>query len=114
MLGAWYTGQSRIIYEEVKMTTKVQDIVAEARQLSPVEQLGLIRTLLELLQSEYRQADSQSQSATQDMIPSSVARAKPVRDLDEYAADFWPDDESLDELNSYIQQQRTADRLSDQ
>jgi hypothetical protein len=90
------------------MNTKVQDVLEEARQLSPVEQLDLIRALSELVQAQYLQA------TYQEKIPASVMRAKPVTDLDEVAADFWPDDESIDELNSFIKQQRETDRLSDQ
>lgn len=96
------------------MRIKVQDVLEEARQLSPVEQLDLIRALSESLQIQYRQATSQPQATDQDAIPSSVKRTNPVTNLDEYAADFWPDDESIDELNTFIRQQRESGRLSDQ
>jgi hypothetical protein len=96
------------------MPIKVQDVLEKARQLSPVEQLDLIRALSESLQVQYRQVVSQLQTTNQAAIPSSIARSQPITDLDEIAADFWPDDESIDELNAYIQQERASDRLSDQ
>jgi hypothetical protein len=96
------------------MSSKVQDVLEEARQLPPHEQLVLLRALSESLQSQYPEVASQLQSGKLDKIPSSVVRTKPVVDLDEYVADFWPEDESIDELKSYIHDQRAADRLSDQ
>jgi len=34
-------------------------------------------------------------------------------DLAELAADFWPVDESADDINSFIAEQRAADRTAD-
>lgn len=96
------------------MSPKVQDVLEEAPQLSPLEQLALLRALSESLQSLYPEVVSQLQVTKQGKMPNLEVRAKPVIDLDDYVADFWPDDESIDELNSYIQEQRAADRLSDQ
>jgi len=47
------------------------------------------------------------------MIPASVRRSQPVTSLDQLAAEFWPEDESADDINNFIAQQRTADRMSD-
>lgn len=88
------------------MSTKVEDILEEARRLSPLEQLDLIRSLSESLQTQYREVVGQSPTANQDSIPSSVRRTKPASNLDDYIADFWPEDESVDDLNIYIQHQR--------
>jgi hypothetical protein len=43
-----------------------------------------------------------------------VRRATPVTDLAELGADFWPEDETADDINDFIARQRAADRLSDQ
>jgi hypothetical protein len=92
----------------------VQEVLAEARQLSPIEQLDLIRALSAGLQVQYLQSVDQTQPANHDAIPSSVKRTQPVTNLDVLVADFWPDDESIDELSDYIRHERAADRLSDQ
>jgi hypothetical protein len=90
----------------------MQEILEEALQLSPIEQLELIRGLSESLQSQVEEAIGQS--SVDDKIPVSVKRTKPATNLADYEADFWPDDESIDDFNAFIQQQRDADRLSDQ
>jgi hypothetical protein len=90
------------------MRLKMQEVLVEAQKLSLVEQLDLIRALSESLQGQYQEVVRQLQATTQDIIPGSVMRTKPVADLDEYNADFWPDNESVDELNAYIRQERTA------
>ena len=82
----------------------MQAVLEEAQQLSPVEQLELISALFVSLQAQSQQVVSQ------DAIPDSSKRAKPIVNLDEYVADFWPDDESIDELIAYIRQERVASR----
>ena len=96
------------------MATKMQDVLEEARQLSPLEQIRLIRALSESLPEQYRERVEQPQPSNQDAIPSSVKRTKPATDLREYTADFWTDDETVDELNDFVRQQRAKDRSSDQ
>jgi hypothetical protein len=41
-----------------------------------------------------------------------IAEQQPpiITDLDALAADFWPEDESADDINAYIESQRRADR----
>jgi hypothetical protein len=85
----------------------VQGVLDAAQQLSPVEQLQLIQALSQVLQRRYEQ------TPPMDTIPASVRRSQPVTDLDQLAADFWPEDESADDINAFIAQQRAADRLSD-
>lgn len=92
------------------MNTKMQEVLEEARQLPPLEQLELIRELSESLQSLVGEGVNSSNATN----PNQILRTKPATNLDEYAADFWPEDESLDDLDSFIRQSRAADRLSDQ
>jgi hypothetical protein len=42
-----------------------------------------------------------------------VKRSVAVTDLAQLAADFWPEDESADDIDAYIVQQRQEDRMSD-
>ncbi|NTU85762.1 MAG: hypothetical protein HGA45_41610 [Chloroflexales bacterium] len=80
--------------------------IEAAQRLQPVEQLQLIQELLRGLQQGYQQPG--------DAIPSEVRRAAPVTDLADLATDFWPEDETADDINDYVARQRAADRLSDQ
>jgi hypothetical protein len=96
------------------MAKKVNKVLEEAKQLSPLEQLELIRALSEWLQERYLKPNGGISALGKDVIPTSVRRTAPATNLDDYVADFWPDDESVDDFNAYIQQQRAADRLSDQ
>ena len=96
------------------MATRVEDLLEAARRLSLREQIDLIRALSASLPEHDRVQDSRSAESDQSAIPRSVKRTKPAHNLDDYQADFWPDDESVDELNQFVQQQRAADRLSDQ
>jgi len=38
---------------------------------------------------------------------------KPITSVDDLRADFWPEDESADDIDDFITQQRAADRMSD-
>ncbi len=85
----------------------IKSVLDEAQTLSPVEQLQLIQALSQTLQQRYEQQSSV------DTIPASVKRSPPVTDLSQLAVDFWPEDESADDINTFIVHQRTADRTSD-
>ncbi len=39
-----------------------------------------------------------------------IQRVSPVRDVAELKADFWPDDESVDDFIAYTDRQRREDR----
>lgn len=86
--------------------TTVESVLDAAQTLSPIEQLQLIQALSQALQQRYQQF------TPTDSIPPSVKRTQPVTDLGERAADFWPEDESADDINLFIAQQRIADRPS--
>lgn len=86
--------------------TTIEEVREAARRLPPIEQFQLIRELLRGLEYGYHQPG--------DAIPSGVRRAAPVPDLAELGADFWPEDETSDDVNDFIARQRAADRLSDQ
>ncbi len=83
------------------MTVSVEQVLQAAQRLSPAEQLELIRAISQSLLRQYQRDSS-------DAIPSHIKRTAPVTDLAQLAADFWPDDESADDINDYIAQQRQA------
>jgi hypothetical protein len=95
------------------MSMAMQEVLEEARQLSPSEQLDLIRALSESLQEQYRENESLASTADRELLPSSIRRTRPATNFDEYVADFWPDSESVDDFNAYVKEQRTEDRLKD-
>jgi len=88
------------------MTASVKRVLQAAQHLSPAEQLELIQAISQSLLRQYRQTQS-------DAIPQHVRRTSPITDLAQLAADFWPEDESADDINNYIAQQRREDRTRD-
>ena len=84
----------------------IKSVLDEAQTLSPVEQLQLIQALSQTLQQHYQQPSV-------DTIPALVKRSQPVTDINQLGVDFWPEDESADDINTFIAQQRVADRMSD-
>jgi hypothetical protein len=88
------------------MTANVERVFQAVQHLSLAEQLELIQVISQSLRRHYQQPET-------DAIPQYVKRTAPVADLAQFAADFWPEDESADEINAYIAQQRREDRLRD-
>ena len=52
-------------------------------------------------------------TASSDAIPAEVKRTRPITDLTQLAAHFWPDDESGDDIIAFVEQQRLIDRTAD-
>jgi hypothetical protein len=95
-------------------TTTVQTVVAAAQELSPTEQLEVIQALTRVLQQRYLGTIAPSGADTPThALPATVRRTPPVTNLADFAADFWPEEETADDINDYIAQQRTADRAPD-
>jgi uncharacterized protein (DUF2384 family) len=88
------------------MTASVERVLQAVLHLSPEEQLELIRAISQSLLRQYRHTEI-------DAIPPHIQRTAPVTDLAQLAADFWPEDESADDINTYIAQQRREDRTRD-
>ena len=86
------------------MTTSVERVFRAVQHLSPAEQLELIQAISQSLQRQYQPINA-------DAIPPSVKRTPPITDLTHLAADFWPEDESADDINAYVAQQRREDRM---
>ncbi len=86
--------------------TTIEEVHEAARRLPPIAQFQLIQELLRGLERGYKQPG--------DAIPAGVRRAAPVTDLADLAADFWPEDETADDINTFIARQRASDRFADQ
>ncbi len=93
------------------MTVRVQSVIDAARRLSLAEQLELIQAIFQSWQRRFQPSAAGGELlAVSEGIPAYVKRTPPVTDLAELAADFWPEDESADEINAFVAQQRAEDR----
>jgi hypothetical protein len=88
------------------MTASVERVLQVVQHLSPSEQLELIQAISQSLLRQYQQNEANA-------IPRAVKRTPPATDLAQLAADFWPEDETADDINDYVAQQRREDRLRD-
>lgn len=95
------------------MTTQsLQHAIEAATKLSPREKYQLIEEVARsLAQADDLEARSNAflRGRTLDEL---IAEQQPpvITDLDALAADFWPEDESADDINAFVEQQRRADR----
>jgi hypothetical protein len=99
------------------MTKQLQTVIDAAERLSPDEQLELIATVSRALRKQYhpQQIAVRTQGfAPADSLPAEFKRTAPVQDLSQLKADFWPADETADDINEYIAQQRREDLLREQ
>jgi hypothetical protein len=93
-------------------TEQLQHAIEVARTLSPREKYELIEVIAHsLVQTDALEALSAAflRGRTLDEL---IAEQQPpvINDIAALAADFWPEDESADDINAYIDAQRHADR----
>jgi hypothetical protein len=100
------------------MTASLNSLIEAAKALSPLERLNLISAITQSLQRSYQQmlpaVDFWEPKALEYL--SQAQRTQPVADIAELRAGYWPEDESADEesaddLITYIYDQRREDRL---
>jgi len=95
------------------MSSQLKTLINEAQALTPLEQVELITAISQLLQNTYKLL----QTNTDFWEPKTLEqyfKERQVRAVDnifDFAADFWPEEESIDDFNKYISQQRHEDRL---
>ncbi len=96
-------------------TITVQTVVAAAQQLSAAEQFEVIQALTRVLQQRYVHTDIRTSFGEARIVslPSSIRRTSPMTNLADFAADFWPEDETADDINDYLTHQHTAERTHD-
>jgi hypothetical protein len=95
------------------MSPQLKAIITEAQELTPVEQVELITAISQLLQNTYKLLEVNSdfwQPKTFDQLYKE-RRVQTVENIFDLAADFWPEEESVDEFNEYVYKQRHEDRL---
>lgn len=97
------------------MTGQLQQVIAAARALSPRDKLELLEVISHDLQQSYVFTDESATFWTPQSIDVIAhAQATPVlTDIRALAVDFWPEDESADDFNHFIAEQRRVDRTRD-
>jgi len=94
------------------MSESLQNVVNAAERLSPGERLELIEAISRSLQQTWQQLEkSNSEQLQEPAIPSYLRRTSPVTSLKQLEADFWPDDETADDINAFVMRQRQDDLL---
>ena len=97
------------------MSPKLQSIIDAAQELSPLEQLQLIEAVSEFLQLKYQitrpTVDFWNSQSVEDLVR--AQNTQPVTNITDLAANFWPEQETADDIIEYLYQQRQEDRLRD-
>ena len=95
------------------MSANLETLIHSAEQLTPVEQIELINAISGLLYRHYQQELGTTDFWQPQSIESIVdsQQTQPVDDISALKADFWPEDESADDLIDFIEQQRQEDRI---
>jgi hypothetical protein len=86
------------------MTTKLQTLIDSAQELSPLEQVELIRAVSQFLYQHYQQ-ELLSTDFWHPAPIEAIAQAQqtpPVRDISDLRVDFWPEEETVDDFIEYI------------
>ena len=95
------------------MSTKLQTLIEAIQELSPLEQIQLIGAISRSLSHAYQQlapaADFWQPETLEQQAEAQGVR--PVERIGDLAADFWPEDESVDQVIDSIYEQRRDDRL---
>jgi hypothetical protein len=94
------------------MTPQLEQVIAAARALSPRDKLELLEVISHDLQRSYAFAEASaafwSPRSIDEIAPAQDAPV--ITDIRALAVDFWPEDESADDINQFIEEQRRADR----
>lgn len=94
------------------MTETLKTAINVVTQLTPDEQLELIATVSRSLQKQIPSMQNnvlrQLQTVAEE-IPATIRRTPPVQQLSQLKAEFWPEDETADDINNFIEQQRRDD-----
>jgi hypothetical protein len=92
------------------MKENLQNVVNAAVKLSPGERLELIEAVSRSLQQSLGQLEGlNGEQASEPAIPNYVRRTSPVTSLNHLEANFWPDDETADDINDFVARQRQED-----
>lgn len=95
------------------MTAELQQMIAAVRTLSRRDKLQLLQVIAQDLQ----QADALYEASRAFWNPQSldeIARAQSapvITNIRMLVADFWPEDETADDINQFISERRLSDKL---
>lgn len=95
------------------MASGVEDILAAARSLPPQEQLAVLHGLAESLAQAYPPLEAAAAAfwTPRSLDELAAERNIPVvSDIRALALPDWPEDESADDVITYVHDQRHADR----
>ena len=94
------------------MSLELQTLIKGAQKLSPLEQLELITRLTQALQQNYHRVqfdmDFWKTKELHQILQSQ--KVGHITDITKLAVDFWPEEESANDIIEYIYQQRQEDR----
>lgn len=97
------------------MTPQMKSILKETRNLTQDELMELMKEISGLLESKHPGLSGDNDfwhPKTLDQVIKEQ-NVQIVEDLSDFAADFWPEEESADDFLQYIDQQHQEDVLSD-
>jgi hypothetical protein len=99
------------------MTDRLRAVIDSVAQLPPNEQLELIEEISRSLKNQYQ--PKVMRGRLEEFVPAEsvsipIKRTPPVQDLAQLKADFWPEEETADDINAFIEQQRREDLLREQ
>ena len=94
------------------ITPRLQAVINAVQELSLLEQLDLLQALSRSVQTSYLDVSSAEEFWKPKTLEEHLAQQQPKRvvDIADLKADFWPEDESADDLISYIYGQRREDQ----
>ena len=101
-----------------RLSPKLQQIRTQIHALSQQERQVLLQALL----AEESQTNGASAEPTRFVVPvqptplepALLSQAPPVRDIAALVADWWPEEETADDINDFVRQMRQADLALEQ
>jgi len=93
---------------------KLKQIIEEVNELSMLEQLELIQAVSSSVNRNL-QAREETRSFLQGKSTEEIVAeqgGQVFQSVSDFAVNFWPEDESIDEFNDYVYGQRQEDRDS--
>lgn len=92
--------------------TPLQQVVDAARALSSRDKLELLAIISHDLQQSYAFVDANAAFWSPRSLDEIAQAQMPpvVTDIHDLAVDFWPDDETADDINRFVAYQRQIDR----
>jgi hypothetical protein len=95
------------------VNTRLQALVDAVQELSLLEQLELISVVSQSLCRSYQQTQLDIDFWAPKILEQHIQaqQTQPNMDIADLVADFWPEEESVDDFVAYIYQQRREDCL---